>query len=196
MTTTLTTPDPSTARHSDPPPPARSGPGFWARQALATTVLVQPVLLGLNALFHPEVELDPTSYLAAASEEELQAVEEIGPNTAAAVRAWFSHPRHRELVEKLRRHGLKLTETAAGAAGGPLSGRTVVLTGALPGVSRERATALLEQAGARVSGSVSKKTDYVVAGEAAGSKLERAKALGVRVVTWEGMLGILGIDSA
>jgi DNA ligase (NAD+) len=130
--------------------------------------------------------------LAAASGEELQGVEEIGPNTAAAVQAWFSHPRHKELVEKLRRHGLRLTETAAGAAGGPLSGKTVVLTGTLPGISRERATALLEQAGARVSGSVSKKTDFVVAGEAAGSKLERAKTLGVRVVTWEEMAGLLG----
>ncbi|HEY7574513.1 MAG TPA: NAD-dependent DNA ligase LigA [Thermoanaerobaculia bacterium] len=130
--------------------------------------------------------------LAAASGEELQGVEEIGPNTAAAVQAWFSHPRHKELVEKLRRHGLRLTETAAGAAGGPLSGKTVVLTGTLPGISRESATALLEQAGARVSGSVSKKTDFVVAGEAAGSKLERAKSLGVRVVTWEEMAGLLG----
>jgi DNA ligase (NAD+) len=89
-----------------------------------------------------------------------------------------------------------MTETAAGSAEGPLSGKTVVLTGTLPGVSRERAAALLEQAGARVSGSVSKKTDYVVAGEAAGSKLERAKALGVRVVSWDEMVGILGMESA
>jgi DNA ligase (NAD+) len=130
--------------------------------------------------------------LAAASEEELQAVEEIGPNTAAAVRAWFSHPRHRELIEKLRKHGLSFTETSsAGAGERPLSGKTVVLTGTIPGVTREQATGLLEAAGARVSGSVSKKTDYVVAGEAAGSKLDRAKALGVPVVTWEEMVHLV-----
>ncbi|MGH9366761.1 MAG: NAD-dependent DNA ligase LigA [Thermoanaerobaculia bacterium] len=130
--------------------------------------------------------------LAAASEEELQAVEEIGPNTAAAVRAWFSHPRHRELIEKLRRHGLNFLESdAAGPREGPLSGKTAVLTGTLPGVSREQASALLEAAGAKVSGSVSKKTDYVVAGEAVGSKLDRARALGVRVVTWAEMAELI-----
>ncbi len=130
--------------------------------------------------------------LAEASEEELQSVEEIGPNTATAVRAWFSHPRHRELIEKLRRHGLTFAEASSSfGREGPLSGKTVVLTGTLVGVTREQAAALLEEAGARVSGSVSKKTDYVVAGEAAGSKLDRAKALGVRVVTWEEMVEIV-----
>jgi DNA ligase (NAD+) len=70
-------------------------------------------------------------------------------------------------------------------------GRTVVITGALPGIAREEATRRLEAAGAKVSGSVSRKTDYVLAGESAGSKLEKAKSLGVRAVTWEEMLEIL-----
>ena len=77
------------------------------------------------------------------------------------------------------------------AASGPLAGKTVVITGTLPGISREEAGARLEAAGAKVSGSVSKKTDYVVMGESAGSKLEKARSLGVPAVTWEEMLGIL-----
>ena len=132
--------------------------------------------------------------LAAASEEELQTAEEIGPNTAAAVHAWFSHPRHRELIERLRTHGVRFTETGpaeASAAAGPLAGRTVVLTGALPGVTRDEAARRLEAAGARVSSSVSGKTDFLLAGEDAGSKLERARSLGVRVVTWGEMEEIL-----
>ena len=129
--------------------------------------------------------------LMEAGEEELQSVEEVGPNTAAAIRAWFSHSRHRELVEKLRTRGVNfLSLERRPATDGLLSGRTVVITGVLP-VSRDEAASRLEAAGARVVASVSRKTDYLVAGEAAGSKLEKAKSLGVRVVTWEEMLGIL-----
>ena len=130
--------------------------------------------------------------LAQAGEEELQSVEEVGPNTAAAVAAWFSHPRHRELVEKLRANGVNfLSRESRPAADGPLSGRTVVITGTLTGVTREEAERRLEAAGAKVTSAVSRKTDYLLAGEAAGSKLEKAKSLGVSVVTWEEMLEIL-----
>jgi len=130
--------------------------------------------------------------LAAASAEELEAVDEVGPNTAAAVRAYFSHPKNRELVEKLRGHGVRLEgPQRRPAASGPLAGKTAVLTGTMPGISREDAAARLEAAGAKVSGSVSKKTDYVVVGESAGSKLEKARSLGVKTVTWEEMLEIL-----
>jgi DNA ligase (NAD+) len=135
---------------------------------------------------------DSLDAVAAASEEELQAVEEVGPNTAAAIASYFAHPRHRELVEKLRRHGLRFEgEGTARPTAGPLSGRTVVITGTLPGISREEAAARLEAAGARVSASVSKKTDFVLVGESAGSKLEKARALDVRTVTWEEMERIL-----
>jgi len=130
--------------------------------------------------------------LLAAGEEELQTVEEVGPNTAAAIVAWFSHPRHRELVERLRARGVNfLSRESRPRADGPLAGRTVVITGVLPGVTREEAARRLEAAGARVSGSVSRKTDFVLAGEAAGSKREKAESLGVRVVTWQEMLEIL-----
>ncbi|HSE62678.1 MAG TPA: NAD-dependent DNA ligase LigA, partial [Thermoanaerobaculia bacterium] len=130
--------------------------------------------------------------LLAAGEEELQTVEEVGPNTAAAIVTWFSHPRHRELVERLRARGVNfLSRESRPRADGPLAGKTVVITGVLPGVTREDAARRLEAAGARVSGSVSRKTDFVLAGEAAGSKREKAESLGVRVVTWQEMLEIL-----
>jgi DNA ligase (NAD+) len=130
--------------------------------------------------------------LAAASPEELQTVEEVGPNTAAAISSWFGHPRHRELVEKLRRHGVNFASRAPRRrSGGALAGATVVLTGTLPGITREEAAGRLEAAGAKVSGSVSKKTGFLVAGEDAGSKLEKARSLGIRVVTWGQMLEII-----
>ncbi len=130
--------------------------------------------------------------LAAATAEELESVEEVGPNTAAAIAAWFSHPKHRALVEKLRRHGVNFEGVRrARPAAGPLSGKTVVITGTLPGISREDAAERLAAAGAKVSGSISKKTDLVVVGESAGSKLEKAKALGIRTVTWEEFQSLL-----
>jgi DNA ligase (NAD+) len=130
--------------------------------------------------------------LAEATAQELQKVPEIGPNTAQAIVAWFSHPSHRGLIERLRRHGVSFRSRAlAPVSGGPLAGKTVVLTGTLP-VAREEATGRLEAAGAKVTGSVSKKTDLVLAGEAGGSKLDRARELGIRVVGWEEMLEMLG----
>lgn len=130
--------------------------------------------------------------LVAAGEEELQLVDEVGPNTAASVVAWFSHPSHRELVETLRRSGVNLlSRESRPSAGGPLSGRTVVITGTLSGVTREEAARRLEAAGAKVASSISRKTDYLLAGEAAGAKLEKAKSLGIRTVTWEEMFEIL-----
>ncbi len=131
--------------------------------------------------------------IAAASPEELQRAEEVGPNTAAAVSAWFAHARHRELVERLRERGVNFSSREEPPpADAPLARKTVVLTGALPGITRDEAAARLEAAGAKVAGSVSKKTDFVVAGEDAGSKLEKARALGVPVVTWDEMLVIMG----
>ena len=130
--------------------------------------------------------------IATASEEELQAADEIGPNTAAAVAGWFRHPRHRELVEKLEHRGVNFRSRAPRRPGkGVLAGRTVVVTGMLPGVTRGEATSLLAAAGAKVSATISRKTDFLLAGENAGSKLEKARKLGVRIVDWPEMLGIL-----
>lgn len=119
--------------------------------------------------------------LAEAGEEEITAVPGVGPTIAAAVVSWFRNHRNRALVQALREAGLNFTEPRAVAAGGPFAGKTFVLTGTLPQLSRAEATAVIEAAGGRVTGSVSKKTDVVVAGEEAGSKLEKAAALGIPV---------------
>jgi DNA ligase (NAD+) len=114
----------------------------------------------------------------------------IGPKTAAAVRQFFDQPANRELIERLSRAGLEMKPAAAGRreaeeARSPFSGKRVVLTGALPGRSRREAKELIESLGGRVSGSVSRKTDIVIAGEAAGSKLDKAKKLGLRIMSAE-----------
>lgn len=119
--------------------------------------------------------------LAEADLEAVNAVPGVGPTIAAAVVGWFADRRNRELVGRLRQAGLTFSEPTAVAAGGPLAGKVIVLTGTLPTLSRGEATALVERAGGRVAGSVSKKTDAVVAGEEAGSKLEKARALGIPV---------------
>jgi DNA ligase (NAD+) len=131
--------------------------------------------------------------LAAAGEEDLQTAADVGPSTAAAVAAYFRHPKNRALVEKLRAHGVNFVSRAPELpSAGTLAGKTVVITGTLPGVTREEAAERLSAAGAKVTGSVSRKTDFLLAGEEAGSKLERARELDVRVVTWEEMQEIIG----
>lgn len=119
--------------------------------------------------------------LAAASQEEVAAVRGIGDVMAASVVTWFGDPKAQRLVERLRERGLTFEEPEA-ADGTALQGLTVVITGTLPTLSREQATALVERHGGRVTSSVSKKTSLVVAGEGAGSKLEKARELGITVI--------------
>src|SRR5207248_7509888 len=129
--------------------------------------------------------------LMKASEEELQEVNEVGPRIAKSMVEFFQEPRNRELVEQLRKAGL----TFAGKKkerGTKLTGKTFVLTGTLSRYSRDEAKKLIEDAGGRVSGSVSKKTDYVVAGADAGSKLDKAKELGVAVIAENEMEELIG----
>jgi DNA ligase (NAD+) len=122
--------------------------------------------------------------LLAADEEALTSIPEIGPETARGILDWFAHPPNRTLLKKLGRSGVRMTEEAGPSGpGGALSGGIFVLTGTLPRRTRDDATAAIESAGGKVSGSVSKKTTAVIAGEEAGSKLEKAKALGVPVWT-------------
>ena len=121
--------------------------------------------------------------IEAASVEDLQTVPDIGPAVAESIHAFFHEAHNLEVIEKLRQRGVSwppMEKPPAGAQ--PLAGRTFVLTGTLSGMTRDEAKAALQVLGAKVSGSVSKKTDYVVAGEAAGSKLARAEALGVKVL--------------
>ncbi len=122
--------------------------------------------------------------LAAASEEELTVIDGIGPITARSIAAYFANADNRELIHKLTAAGLTVRgeETAGAPAEGPLSGKSFVLTGKLPTLSRTGAGELIESAGGRVVSSVSKKTDYVLAGEEAGSKLDKARSLGIPVL--------------
>jgi DNA ligase (NAD+) len=122
--------------------------------------------------------------------EELQRAEEVGPRVAEAIHSFFAEPRNRELVERLRRAGLRFEQEPA-RRGGPLEGMTFVITGALRSMSREEATERIEAAGGKVTSSVSKKTRYVVAGADPGSKLEKARDLGVEVIDESTLLRML-----
>jgi DNA ligase (NAD+) len=130
--------------------------------------------------------------IAAAEVETLQTAEEVGPRVAQSIYEFFREPRNRELVERLREAGLRFEHRAPRRRGGPLEGLTFVLTGTLPTLTREQARAMIEGAGGKVTGSVSKKTDYVVAGEEAGSKLAKARELGVRVIDEAGLRRLVG----
>lgn len=124
----------------------------------------------------------------------LQAVPDVGPVVACSIRDFFLQPHHVEVLEQLRAAGVHWPESEPGAAAlaGSLLGKTLVITGTLPTLSRDEAKALIEDAGGKVAGSVSKKTDFLVAGEAAGSKLDKATELGVRVLDEAGLKALLG----
>nr|WP_296019914.1 NAD-dependent DNA ligase LigA [uncultured Acidovorax sp.] len=132
-----------------------------------------------------------------ASVDDLLAVNDVGPVVAQAIHTFFEQPHNREVVLQLRACGVTWPEgVRAEKAPQVLAGKTVVLTGTLPTLSRDAAKELLEAAGAKVAGSVSKKTSYVVAGEEAGSKLAKAQELGVPVLDEAGMLALLSGDGA
>ena len=131
--------------------------------------------------------------LLAATEAELLEVRDVGPVLAEAIRDFLEEPHNRDVIEALRKAGVHWKETPPRrATSGPLAGRTFVLTGTLPTLSRDDAKALLEAAGATVSGSVSKKTDYVVAGADAGSKLSKAQQLGLEILDENALRKLIG----
>jgi DNA ligase (NAD+) len=129
--------------------------------------------------------------IARAGIEELQQAQEVGPKVAESVFRFFREPRNQELVKRLRAAGLRFTHESQKPIGGALQGMTFVLTGTLPTLSREEAKRLIEIAGGKVTGSVSKKTNFVVAGEDPGSKLDKARALGVPVVDEPQLLDLI-----
>ena len=134
--------------------------------------------------------------LEEAGEEALTSVPEIGPETARGILEWFALGPNRSLLAKLRQAGVRMSESPAeSGVGGALSGGVYVLTGTLARRSRDEAVADIESAGGKVSGSVSKKTTAVIAGEEPGSKLEKAKSLGVAVWTEEDLDRALGATS-
>jgi DNA ligase (NAD+) len=133
--------------------------------------------------------------LMAASEAELVQSEGIGEQIAHSVVLFFEQPPHRAMIERLRAAGVDLTAPKRERApAGPLAGKTLVLTGTLPELTREEAAELIVAAGGRVTSAVSKKTDYVVAGDEAGSKLAKAESLGIPVLDEAGLRGLLDGD--
>ena len=116
-------------------------------------------------------------HIAAASVETLEEVDEVGPEVAESIRQFFAEERNRALLEKLRQAGLQFSGEKKAKKAGPLTGLTFVITGTLPTLKREEAKARIEEAGGKVAGSVSSKTNYLLAGEDAGSKLDKAREL-------------------
>ena len=152
----------------------------------------QPLPRVLNGLGIPFVgertgqilaeEFGSLDAIVAADVDSLQRAQEVGPKVAQSIHAFFAAPHARDLVERLRGAGLMFTHEKPKREGGPFTGLTFVVTGTLPSLSREEANALIEAAGGKATDSVSRKTSYVVAGEKAGSKLDKAQKLGVPVI--------------
>jgi DNA ligase (NAD+) len=130
--------------------------------------------------------------LMAATAEQIAEVPGVGPKMAQSIHDQLAEPSMRALIEDLRAEGLRFEQEGPPPGEGPLAGKTFVLTGTLPSLTREQATERIVAAGGRVTSSVSKKTDYLVAGEAAGSKLEKAQRLEVDVIGEDGLVELLG----
>jgi DNA ligase (NAD+) len=127
-----------------------------------------------------------------ATQEQIEDIEGIGPHISSAIVEYFSQSPHRQLIEKFRQAGVNLEAEQQILTSDKLKGLTFVLTGTLPTLTRDEAAALIESHGGNVKGSVSKKTDYVVAGEAAGSKLTKAQSLGISILDEQGLLDLIG----
>ncbi len=139
-------------------------------------------------------EIPSLAALAETDQEALEAIHGIGPETAQSLVEWFDHAPNRATIEELRKLGVRTEEAPRAEAppDGPLVGKTLVLTGTLPTLARAEAKARIIAAGGRVASSVSKKTDYLVAGDAAGSKLAKAEELGVEVIDEAALLAMTG----
>jgi DNA ligase (NAD+) len=129
--------------------------------------------------------------IAKASLEDLQQAEEVGPKVAESVFQFFEEPSNRKLIDRLRAAGLQFEYQSTRPKAGPFHGLTFVLTGTLPNLSREEAKSRIEAAGGKVTSAVSKKTDYVVAGSDAGSKLDKARKLEIKIVTEQQLLDLI-----
>ena len=171
---------------------ARDRPLWRVLVALSIRHVGAPTATDLARSF-PDIDL-----IAGASTEDLAAVDGIGPTIAVAVREWFAEDWHREIVEKWRRGGVRMADEVVDVGPQPLAGLTVVITGSLDGYTRDSAAAAVTGLGGKVASSVSKKTDLLVAGENAGSKLDKAVSLGVPVVGLDGFSALLtdGLESA
>lgn len=156
------------------------------------------VLTGLGIRFVGSIvagllvdELAGIEQIGVATQESLETIEGIGPETAASVVAWFDEPKNRKLLEKIRAAGLNFKKAQREIATNSLEGLTFVITGTLPTLTRDEAKGIIESHGGRVTGSVSGRTDYLVAGESAGSKLGKAQKLGVTVLDQAALLRLV-----
>ncbi len=129
--------------------------------------------------------------LSQANEEQLEAIDGIGSIMAQSIHAWFADRENAELIERLQSFGLNMSSAQSASSDGVLSGKTIVLTGTLPSLTRSEATQLIEAAGGRTSSSVSKKTDYLLTGEAAGSKFAKAEKLGIPILDEDAFKALL-----
>jgi DNA ligase (NAD+) len=143
-----------------------------------------------TAVFLAE-EFGSMDVIAAAPVEQLQRAAEVGPKVAESVFRFFQEPHNQELLDRLRDAGLQFTYASTRPKGGPFDGFTFVLTGTLPTMSRDQAKELIESAGGKVTGSVSRKTSYVVAGVDAGSKLTKAESMGLHIIDEVQLLDLL-----
>lgn len=132
--------------------------------------------------------------LSEASEEELTAVGDIGKVSADCIRSYFSDEKNQVVLQRLAQAGVNMTAEESETVDSVVSGKTLVVTGTLPTLGRKEAQTLIERYGGKVSGSVSKKTDYVLAGESAGSKLTKAQELGIRVISEDELYDMLQIE--
>ena len=132
--------------------------------------------------------------LSEASEEELTAVGDIGKVSADCIRSYFSDEKNQVVLQRLAQAGVNMTAEESETVDSVISGKTLVVTGTLPTLGRKEAQTLIERYGGKVSGSVSKKTDYVLAGESAGSKLTKAQELGIRVISEDELYDMLQIE--
>ncbi|MEK7326599.1 MAG: helix-hairpin-helix domain-containing protein [Chloroflexota bacterium] len=128
--------------------------------------------------------------LQKADVEALEQIEGVGPNTAAAIVDWFRRPGNKRLLEKLKKAKVWPKAEVKKVAAGPFLDKTFVITGTLPTLNRDQAKAFIEERGGKVTDSVSKKTDYLVVGEAPGSKLAKAQTLGVKILDEAGLRAI------
>lgn len=137
--------------------------------------------------------------LMATSEQELQTIPGLGPEIAASIASFFDHETNRQVIEKLKLAGVRtqreVDREAVRAEELPLAGKTFVITGTLPGMTRQQATELIERSGGRVTDTVSRNTHYLVVGEAPGSKLDKARKLGVAIVDVDGLRRLIGAAS-
>jgi DNA ligase (NAD+) len=174
---------------------------------------IQQILAGLEAARHRPLwrllvglsirHVGPTAAQALARElrsidaimtapvEDLAAVDGVGPTIATAVAEWFGDERNRAVVERIRAGGAQVAEEGPAGGPGPLDGMSLVVTGTLPGFSRDAATAAIQERGGKVVGSVSKKTSYVVVGDSPGSKYDKAVQLGVPILDEAGFRALL-----